>query len=60
MISPCAKDCPNRKVGCRTGCEKYQKYSEAKQKEYAEKKRQYELDDYTYRSMDRNNRRRSR
>ena len=60
MISPCARDCPNRATGCRTGCESFQKYTEEKKREYEAKRKQFEIDDYTYRSMNRNNKRRKR
>lgn len=34
---PCARDCPNRKVGCHARCEVYQLYRKKREKVYKQK-----------------------
>lgn len=39
---PCPRECPDRKVGCRSACEAWQKYEKAYAEFMEEKKEQYE------------------
>ena len=38
MKQPCARDCPDRKAGCATTCEKWKSYVEERNAGYEERK----------------------
>lgn len=41
---PCARDCPERKAGCGTTCERWQKYVKARNAEYEERKHKFDYE----------------
>lgn len=46
--SPC-KDCPDRKSGCHTVCEKYKEFKEQTHEEYVQRFRENEIESYEIR-----------
>jgi hypothetical protein len=46
--SPC-KDCPDRKSGCHTVCERYKEFKEQTYKEYVQRFRENEIESYEIR-----------
>ena len=41
MKQPCERDCPDRSAGCGATCEKWQKYVEWRNAQYAERVQQH-------------------
>lgn len=46
--SPC-KDCPDRKPGCHTVCERYKEFKEQTHEEYVQRFRENEIESYEIR-----------
>jgi hypothetical protein len=46
--SPC-KDCPDRKSGCHTVCERYKEFKEQTHEEYVQRFRENEIESYEIR-----------
>lgn len=42
MKQPCARDCPDRKAGCGTTCEKWQAYVKERDAEYEKRREMWE------------------
>lgn len=51
MKHPCVRECPGRKLGCRSDCEKFIKYEKQKEAERKQRQKEFLLEDYTLASV---------
>ena len=56
MTSPCVRNCPDRKMMCRSSCDRYKEYEAWKQKVNAERRKENMLNDYTIKSTEKRRR----
>lgn len=54
MKQPCDRDCPDRKAGCGTNCEKWQAYVKERNEMYSERMKQRDFDDMTCENKSKN------
>ena len=40
VVPPCGRDCPDRKVGCASSCQRWKEYTEKRNARYAERLRE--------------------
>ena len=60
MKNPCAKDCPDRAMGCHQNCERYKPYREWYEKMNAERQKKFLVDSFQIENMEKTKRRTSR
>lgn len=46
MIPPCERDCPSRSPSCHTVCEKYLVYRAEREKLYADRAKNFDIEGY--------------
>ena len=51
MKNPCIRECPGRKVGCRSGCEKFKEWEKYKEAERKQRQKDFLVEDYTLSSV---------
>jgi len=51
MKNPCVRECPDRKVGCRSECEKFKEWDSFKEAERKQRQKDFLVEDYTLASV---------
>jgi len=59
MTPPC-KNCPDRKMNCTVGCEKWAEYAEQRDKSYKEREKNFRIDQFQIDNMNKGRRRSGR
>ena len=57
MKHPCTKECPDRKMNCRSNCEKYKEFTAFMEMVKKKKQDEWRIDQFLARSAKRNGRR---